>query len=125
MDSHDQVPVLVLHVFEADIPQDTSVVEQHVDAAIVLDGCLDDLLAVCDAVVVGYCFAASGFDLVGDDIGGLYFDTLISSCSTLVSTTGEDTFVDVPSPLKDPPRSLTTTLAPLEPKNSAYASQMS
>jgi hypothetical protein len=71
MDSHDQVPVLVLHVLEADIPQDTGIVEQHIDAAIVLDGCLDDLLAICDAVVVGYCFAASGFDLVDDDISGL------------------------------------------------------
>jgi hypothetical protein len=125
MDSHDQVPVLILHVFETDIPQDTGVVEQYIDATIVLDGCLDDLVTVCDAVVVGYCFAACGFDLVDDNISGLCFDTLISNCSTLVRETGEGTFVDVPSPLKDPPRSLTTTLAPLEPKNSAYASQMS
>jgi len=29
------------------------------------------------------------------------------------------TFVEFPSPLKDPPRSLTTTLAPLDPKNKA------
>jgi len=27
------------------------------------------------------------------------------------------TFVELPSPLKDPPKSLTTTLAPLDPKN--------
>ena len=89
MDSHDQVPVLVLHVLETDISQDTGIVKQHIDAAIVLDGCLDDLLAVCDAVVVGYCFAASGFDLVDDDISGLYLDTLISNYSTLVLATGE------------------------------------
>jgi hypothetical protein len=29
--------------------------------------------------------------------------------------------VEFPSPLNDPPRSFTTTLAPLEPKKSAYA----
>ena len=71
MYSDDQVPVLVLHILEADIPQDTSIIDEHVDAAVVLDGRLDDLLAVGHAVVVGYCFAARGFDLVDDDIGCL------------------------------------------------------
>lgn len=34
---------------------------------------------------------------------------------------GMGTFVELPSPLNEPPRSLTTTLAPLEPKKRAYA----
>ena len=71
MHGNNQIPVLVLHVLEADVSQDTGVVDQHVDAAVVLDGRLDDLLAVRDAVVVGYCLAARGFDLVDDDIGRL------------------------------------------------------
>jgi hypothetical protein len=71
MYSDDQVPVLVLHILEADIPQDTCVVKQDIDAAEVLDGGFDDLLAILNAVVVGYCFAARGFDLVDDDIGCL------------------------------------------------------
>lgn len=71
MYSDDQVPVLVLHILEADVPQDTCVVKQDIDATEVLDGGLDDLLAVLDAVVVGYCFTARGFDLVDDDIGCL------------------------------------------------------
>jgi len=32
-----------------------------------------------------------------------------------------NTFVELPSPLKDPPKSLTTILAPLDPKKRAYA----
>jgi len=71
MNIHDQVPVLVLHVLEADISEDTGVVEEDVDAAVVLDGGLNDLVSLGDAVVVGYCFAACGFDLVDDDIGCL------------------------------------------------------
>jgi hypothetical protein len=67
----DQVPVLVLHVLEADVAQDTGVVDEHVDAAEGLDGRVDDLVAVLDAVVVGDGLAARGLDLVDDDIGGL------------------------------------------------------
>jgi hypothetical protein len=71
VDLEDQVPVLVLHVLEADIAQDTGVVDQDVDPAERLDGGVDNLLAVLDAVVVGYCLAACGFDLVDDNICGL------------------------------------------------------
>jgi hypothetical protein len=85
--SHNQIPVLVLHVFEADIPQDTRVIEQHINAAVGLDSRLDDLLTVCDAVVVGYCFAACGFDLVDDNICGLCYGCMISNRS--ISANGE------------------------------------
>lgn len=71
MHSDNQIPVLVFHVLERNISQDTGIVEQHIDSAVVLDCRLDDLVAVLDAVVVGYCFAASGFDFVNDDIGCL------------------------------------------------------
>lgn len=71
MDIHDKIPVLILHVLEADITKDTSIVDEDIDTAIVLDGGFDNLLAFCDAVVVGYGFTASGFDLVDDYISGL------------------------------------------------------
>jgi hypothetical protein len=67
----DEVPVLVLHVLEADIAQDASIVDEDIDAPKRLDGRLDDPVAILDAVVVGYCLAARGFDLVDDDICGL------------------------------------------------------
>jgi hypothetical protein len=72
MDIHNQIPVLVLHVLKADIPQDTSIVDEDIDSAIVLDGSLDDLVAVGDAVVVGYGLSTCGFDLVDDYICGLW-----------------------------------------------------
>lgn len=67
----DQIPVLILHVFERDIAEDTGIVDEDVDSTVILDGGFDDLVAICDTVVVGYCFAACGFDLVDDDICGL------------------------------------------------------
>jgi hypothetical protein len=67
----DQVPVLLLHVLEADIAQDAGVVDEHIDAAKGVDGRLDDGLSVLDRVVVGHGFAACGFDLVDDCICGL------------------------------------------------------
>jgi hypothetical protein len=72
VDLEDQVPVLVLHVLEADVAQDAGVVDQDVDAPKGLDGRLDDLVAVLDAVVVGNGLAACGLDLVDDDIRSLW-----------------------------------------------------
>lgn len=71
MNLHDQVPVLVLHVLEGDISQDTGIVNQDINAAKSLDGSLDDLLAVLDAVVIGNGIAALGLDFLDDDISGL------------------------------------------------------
>jgi hypothetical protein len=70
----DQVPILILHVLKADIAEDTSVVDEDVDATERLDGGFDDPLAVFDTVVVSYGLAAGGFDLVYDYIGGLEID---------------------------------------------------
>jgi hypothetical protein len=68
---HDQVPVLIFHVLEADIPEDTGVVDEHIDAAEGVDGGLDDLVTILDGVVVGNGVSAGLFDLVDDNIGGL------------------------------------------------------
>ena len=117
MDGHNQIPIRIRHVLEGYVSQNTGIVEEDIDAAVVLDGGLNDSVAILDTVVVGYCFAACGFDLVDDDICGL---GMLDSKGTQRNSRMR-TLVEFPSPLKDPPRSLTTTLAPLEPKKRAYA----
>lgn len=67
----DQIPILVLHVLKADIPEDTSVVNEDIHATKVLDSSVDDGFAVLDAVVVGDGLAPGGFDLVDHNIGSL------------------------------------------------------
>ena len=71
VDLEDEVPVGVLDVLEAHVAQDAGVVDQDVNATEGLDGGVDDLVAILDAVVVGNGLAARGFDLIDDDIGGL------------------------------------------------------
>jgi hypothetical protein len=71
MDGHNKIPVRIRHVLEGYVSQDTGIVEEDIDAAVVLDGGLNDSVAILDAVVVGYCFAACGLDLIDDDICGL------------------------------------------------------
>ena len=66
----DQVPVTIFHVLEADITENTGVVKKDIDATEVLDGCLNNLVAIGDAVVVGYSATAGLLDL---------FDYYISS----------------------------------------------
>jgi hypothetical protein len=73
MDCGDQIPVSVLHVLEADIPQDSCVVEQDIDTAKGLNSSLYYGLAILDAVVVGDGASASCLDLVDDDICGLSY----------------------------------------------------
>jgi hypothetical protein len=75
----DQIPILIRHILERNITENTSIVEQDVDTTVVLDSCFDDLLAIGDTVVVGYCFAACGFDLVDDYICGLSGMMLVTS----------------------------------------------
>ncbi len=71
MDLDSQIPILIFHVLEADIPQNAGIVDEHIDPSKRLDGSLDDVLPVLDAVVVCDRFAACGFDLINDYIGGL------------------------------------------------------
>jgi hypothetical protein len=66
VDSVDQIPVRLLHILEADIAQDAGIVDEDIDAAEGVDGCLDDGFSVLDRVVVGDRFAACGADGVDD-----------------------------------------------------------
>jgi hypothetical protein len=68
----DKIPVLIRHVLEADITENTGIVDEDIDATESLDGSIDDLLAELDRVVVGYGLSAGSLDLVNNDICGLY-----------------------------------------------------
>ena len=68
---HDKIPIRILHVLKADIPEDTSVVDEDIDAAKVLDRRANDGLSVLHAVVIRDGRSASFPDLVDDDIGSL------------------------------------------------------
>lgn len=124
MDLEDQVPILILDVLEADVSQNTGVVDEDVDATERLDGSVDNLVTVLYRVVVCDGLSACLLDLIDNDIGGLVRGR--ESGGQLGNERGKTaagglTFEELPSPLKDPPRSFTTTLAPREPKKVAYA----
>lgn len=71
MDLHDQVPVRIFDVLEADIPQDTGVVDEHVDSAKSLDRGVNDLVALLDRVVVCDSITTRSLDFLYDNIGSL------------------------------------------------------
>ena len=118
MDLDHQIPVLIRHILEAYIAQDAGIVQEHIYSAEVLDGSVDDTVAVLDAVIVRNSFASSSSDIVDDHVRCL-------GCMSVMawSKIGRQlhTLEELPSPLKEPPRSLTTTLAPRDAKNRAYA----
>lgn len=45
---HHQIPVLILHVLEADVSENAGVVDEHIDPAERLDGGLDNPVAILD-----------------------------------------------------------------------------
>lgn len=68
MDLDHQIPVLIRHILEANIAQDAGIVQEHIDSAKVLDGSVNDTVAVLDAVIVGDSFASSSSDFVDDHV---------------------------------------------------------
>lgn len=71
VDLEDQVPVLVLDILEADISQDTGIVDEDVDTAKRLDRSVDNLVTVLYGIVVCDSLSAGLLYLVDNDIGGL------------------------------------------------------
>jgi hypothetical protein len=48
VDPVDQIPVCLLHILEADISQNTSVVDEDIDATECVDSCLNDGFSILD-----------------------------------------------------------------------------
>jgi hypothetical protein len=71
VDLHDKIPVDILHILEADVPEDTSVIDEDINATEIGDGGANDGLAILDAVVVRHGRSAGPPDLFNDDIGSL------------------------------------------------------
>ena len=71
MDSIYQIPVCICHILEADVSQDTGIIDQNIDATECLYSCLNDLLSIFYAVVIRNGFSTGCLDFVDDNIGGL------------------------------------------------------
>jgi len=56
---HNQIPVGILHVLEADITKDTSIVDEDIYPTKGLDSRIDDPVAILNRVVVGDSVTAS------------------------------------------------------------------
>jgi len=63
MNLHDQIPVLVAHILETDVAQDTGIVDEDVYPTESIDRCTNDLFAIFgNIVIVGYGVATVLFD---------------------------------------------------------------
>lgn len=71
VDLVDEIPVLLLHVLEADIAQNAGIVDEHIDAPEIVNGRLDDGVSILDRIVVGDGLAACSADRLDDFVCGL------------------------------------------------------
>ena len=67
----DQIPVVIAHILECNISENTRIVEKNIYPPERPDRSLDDSLAVFNAVIVRDSFAARSFDLLDDNICSL------------------------------------------------------
>src|SRR5687767_2847625 len=67
----DEIPISIGDVLEANISEDTSIVDENIDTTKSLDCSIDDLVTKLDTVVVGNSFSTSLLDFINDDIRGL------------------------------------------------------
>lgn len=68
MDLDHQIPVLIRHILKANIAQNAGIVQEDIYSAKILDGSVDDTIAVLDAVIVGDSLASSSSDFVDDHV---------------------------------------------------------
>lgn len=116
MNTDYEVPIFLAHVLKANISKYTGIVYQNINPTKCLNGSLNYFFTIFYTIIVRNCTSASRFNLINDNICSLI---LISNLFYMQRI--DSTLDDAPSPLKEVPRSFTTTEAPLEPKKSAYA----
>lgn len=85
MDLEDEIPILILHVLEADIAQNAGVVDEDVNTTKCLNSGFDDLVAILDRVVVCNSLASIPLNLINDNIGSLDLHTLAHAICSLQS----------------------------------------
>ena len=82
MNCHHPVLIRVSHFFKADLLQYPSIVDQRVDAAKIVDGRLDNSLAILHAIEIGNSLSASCFDFMDNCIGRLSILVSVSCALT-------------------------------------------
>jgi len=70
VDGVDEVPVLLGHLDEGLVTEDTSVVDDDVHALVGVESSLDDLISELDGVVVGDGLSSGLLDLLNDQVSG-------------------------------------------------------
>lgn len=82
MDAVDKIPILVSHADEGLVTEDTSVVDNDINAAECLEGSLDNLLTILNRVVVGDSLTASLADFINNNVSS----TLVSALASVGTT---------------------------------------
>ncbi len=80
MNLHDQVPILIFHVFEGNVPENPGIVYKYINATKVVDGGLNDSFTILNTIIVSGSFAASSADLLNNYVGSLQKCYVRPSC---------------------------------------------
>jgi hypothetical protein len=75
---HDYVPVLIFHILQAYIPQDSSIIDQNIYPSKALDSCIYYFLSEFDTIVIWDGNTSVIDDFFDDFVCGLIVDRKIS-----------------------------------------------
>lgn len=74
MDADNIIPLLIGHIGESLVPQDTGIVDHNIDSAVGIDGGLDDRIPVLNRCLVADSFSTEFLNLLDD---GIWVDKII------------------------------------------------
>jgi hypothetical protein len=83
---HNKIPIRILHVLKADIPEDTGIIYENINTAETGNGGVNDLFTKLDTVIVGYSLATCFLNFLDDNIGGLEKNNFVNICVQIVKT---------------------------------------
>ena len=84
MDFINQIPILIFHFLEGNIPQNTSIVNKNINFSKIISSCFDYLLSKLYWIIVGNSNSSFGFNLFDYFISSIVAISLSSSWSSQV-----------------------------------------
>lgn len=67
----NKIPILVLHVLKANVPQNARIVNENINSTKALYGRINNPLAIGNAIVIGHGLSSILLDFVNDNVGSL------------------------------------------------------
>lgn len=96
MNFHDEIPILIFHLLEGDISEDSCIIDEDIDSSEIIHCCFNNLISKLDRIIVGYSRASFRFNFLNNFICSWARSTFAGNTSSKIihnnfsSSTGKE-----------------------------------